>query len=156
MESVGDRIERLRTAKGWSRPELGRQMSKAIGKKQAFSGEVIRLYESDKNKPGKDARRALAAVFGKSESYIEFGSTGDAPGSVDPMFEQLTRLYGELSDDSKHAVIGYTNMLHSKENPEASAANPFPNAKPPKRPLLHGSTVAHQRQAHYSGQRGKK
>lgn len=156
MESVGDRIERLRTAKGWSRPELGRQMSKAIGKKTAFSGEVIRLYEGDKNEPGKAALRALAAAFGKSEPYILFGSTGDAPASEDPMFAQLTRLYGELSDDSKHAVIGYANMLHSKENPGASAANPFPNAKPPKRPLLHGSTVVQQRQAQYAGHRGKK
>lgn len=48
-------------------------MAKSLSRLKPFSGEVVRLYEEGKNEPGKDARRALAAVFEKSESYIEFG-----------------------------------------------------------------------------------
>jgi transcriptional regulator with XRE-family HTH domain len=78
VETIGKRIVRLRTAKGWTRPELGRQMAKAVSKKKPFSGELIRLYETDTNRPSPDARRALAKVFDRTEQYIEFG---DAPQS---------------------------------------------------------------------------
>lgn len=72
-ETIGQRIERLRPAKGWKRPQLGREMAVAIGRKKPFTGELIRLYEIGKNRPKLDARRALAKVFGRDESYIEFG-----------------------------------------------------------------------------------
>lgn len=73
METIGKRIERLRKLGGWSRPELGRRMAAAVGRAKPFSGEVIRLYEADKHKPGKAARKALAEVFKRDEAYIEFG-----------------------------------------------------------------------------------
>jgi hypothetical protein len=53
-------------------------MAKAVSKKKPFSGELIRLYETDTNRPSPDARRALAKVFDRTEQYIEFG---DAPQS---------------------------------------------------------------------------
>lgn len=53
-------------------------MAQALGRKNPFSGEVVRLYEDDQNRPGKDARRALSMVFEKSEAYIEFGDTAQA------------------------------------------------------------------------------
>lgn len=82
MDTIGQRIARLRKLKGWSRPELGRQMAKAIARKKPFSGELIRLYEEGENEPGKEARRALAAVFGKDEAYIEFGQHAGASATV--------------------------------------------------------------------------
>jgi transcriptional regulator with XRE-family HTH domain len=142
MESMGDRINRLRKAKEWSYRRLAKEMGDAIG--TTFSGEAVRRYEIGKNSPGKDARRALAKVFGKTETYIEFGSTGDAPAN-DPMFSQLVSFYGALSDDAKHALLGHANRLYSQENPGASVANPYPNAVP-KRPLLQGSFVGIARQ----------
>jgi transcriptional regulator with XRE-family HTH domain len=78
METIGQRITRLRIAMGWSRPELGRQMQLKTGRSKPFSGEVIRLYEEDINRPGKDARQALSRVFERSEAYIEFGATTSA------------------------------------------------------------------------------
>lgn len=75
VETIGKRIERLRIAKGWSRPELGRRMAAAMGRAKPFSGEVVRLYETDGNAPGKDARKALAAVFERDEAYIMFGGS---------------------------------------------------------------------------------
>lgn len=51
-------------------------MAKAVQREKPFTGEVIRLYEEDKHKPGKAARTALAAVFDRDEFYIEFGESG--------------------------------------------------------------------------------
>lgn len=48
-------------------------MATAIGRPEAFTGELIRLYENGKNRPAVEARTALARVFGRSEAYIEFG-----------------------------------------------------------------------------------
>lgn len=75
METIGQRITRLRIGKGWSRPELGRKMAEAIHRAKPFTGEVVRLYEDNKHVPGKNARAALALVFGKSEQYILFGES---------------------------------------------------------------------------------
>jgi len=83
VESIGARIKRLRIAKDWSRPELGRLMAKAIDRKKPFTGELIRLYETGKNTPRGDARRALAIVFGREEVYIEFGSS--TPKAEEPI-----------------------------------------------------------------------
>lgn len=156
MESMGDRIRRLRESKDWSYRRLGREMGAAIGAGE-FSGEAVRRYEIGKNRPGKDARRALAKVFGKTEQYIEWGASGDSQENADPLLQQLLRLFGELSPDGRHAVLGYANLQHNKEHPEASAANPFPNATPPKTPLIHGSLVGKARQSvSYSRRTGKK
>lgn len=84
VETIGERIARLRNAKGWSRPELGRQMALALQRKKPFSGEVVRLYEEDENRPGKEARRALALVFQRSESYLEFGDSPQRHKAASP------------------------------------------------------------------------
>lgn len=49
-------------------------MASALKRPKPFSGEVVRLYEEDQNRPGKEARRALALALGVEESYIEFGT----------------------------------------------------------------------------------
>lgn len=95
METIGQRIKRLRAPTGWSRAELGRRMAKAIDRGKPFSGELIRLYEKDINAPGVDARRALAKVFDRSEVYIQFGITTEVPTAQ--RVEQTTASYG-LSD----------------------------------------------------------
>lgn len=48
-------------------------MAKAIGRREVYSGEVVRLYETEKNRPGHEAKKALAIVFDKPEAYIEYG-----------------------------------------------------------------------------------
>lgn len=73
IETIGQRIARLRNAKGWSLAELGRRMALAIKREKAFSGEAVRQYEAGLNGLGADARKALAAAFELSEQYIEFG-----------------------------------------------------------------------------------
>jgi transcriptional regulator with XRE-family HTH domain len=84
-ESIGERIALLRDAKGWSRPRLGKEMAQAIGRASPYTGEQVRRYEIGKDKPPPDARRALAAVFDKTEQYIEFGEDKrQAPKGVHP------------------------------------------------------------------------
>lgn len=97
-ETMGGRIARLRTAKGWSRPELGRQMAAALKRDKPFSGEAVRLYEEDKNDPGREARRALALVFGRSESFIEFGDSPSIPAT------QARQPEGEYRSVSQRAL----------------------------------------------------
>lgn len=77
-------------------------MAKAIGRKQPFSGEVVRLYEEGLNSPGKDARRALASALGRDEQYIEFG---DAPQARQPAAP-----YGDDEDRARDAREGI--LLH--------------------------------------------
>jgi transcriptional regulator with XRE-family HTH domain len=73
MTTPGKRIANLRKIKGWSRPELGRRLAAAAGRAKPYSGEAVRLYETDANLPGKPVRKALAVVFNIDESYIEYG-----------------------------------------------------------------------------------
>jgi transcriptional regulator with XRE-family HTH domain len=113
-ETIGKRIERLRIGKGWSRPQLGREMAKAIGRKSAFTGELIRLYEQGKNRPRSEARRALSEVFGKGEQYIEFGESGahetrePAEARYDhlaPDVERLIRAFSWLTTDQQKKLL---------------------------------------------------
>lgn len=121
VETIGARIRRLREAKGWSRPELGRQM-KAIG--LGVSGEMVRLYEEDKNRPGVDARKALAAVFNLSEAYIEFGKQDVARQSaaeyrtVSEWALDVARRFDDLSPDCQEHVSHQIDLLKT-----AAAAN---------------------------------
>lgn len=101
VETIGQRITRLRNAKGWSRPELGRQMAEAIKREKPFSGELIRLYEEDTNKPGDDARLALAKVFDRPEVYLEFGAMTEAT-----RLEQPAAAYG-LSKEALEVAKGF-------------------------------------------------
>lgn len=116
-ETIGARIKRLRTATGWTRPELGRKMGAALERKP-FSGELIRLYELDVNRPGADATKALASVFGKSEQFIVFGESGRPDQS--PAEEKLARDELELLHDYRKASDGWrlTLRLMARTPPE--------------------------------------
>jgi transcriptional regulator with XRE-family HTH domain len=116
-ESIGERIQRLRTAEGWSLTELGERMGKAInrrnpdGSPRPFSGEALRLYEADENEPGKDALKALALVFQKSEPYIQFGMSGNRGYLSDEalefarMYDGLDRRWREYLREQVHVLL---------------------------------------------------
>lgn len=114
VETIGQRVKKLRTAKGWSRPKLGKLMGKAI-QREPFSGELIRLYEMDKNRPGKDAARALASVFSKSEQYIMYGDPIQVSASANesaaaastggPNINRLVQAFGWLTDAQKEKIL---------------------------------------------------
>ena len=108
-ESIADRILRLRNSKGWSRPELARQMAKAAGlpADQAFTGEAVRRWEENISKPSRDTRAALAKLFDKSESYIEFGSQPQQAGTVR---EPATAPYG-VSEEALEIARAF-DQLH--------------------------------------------
>lgn len=116
VETFGQRIARLRNSKGWKRPELGRQMQKAVGRKEPFTGEAVRLYELDKTRPGDDARKALALVFNVSEQYIEFGKHDVAQQSaaeyrVSELALDVARRFDQLSPTCQEHVSHQIDLL---------------------------------------------
>lgn len=117
METIGERIKRLREAKEWSRPELGLQMARAVEREKPFSGEVIRLYEEGKNRPGANARKALALVFNLSEAQIEFGKQDVArqPAaeyrSVSERALDVARRFDQLSPACQEHVSHQIDLL---------------------------------------------
>lgn len=112
MESIGERIARLRKSKDWSRPELGRQMAQAIERAKPFSGEAVRRYEQGPDTPGKAARLALAKVFGKTEAYIVFGDTSQPHKAA-----QSTSQYNVEPTDSKEELALYLfhNLIEQQQ-----------------------------------------
>jgi transcriptional regulator with XRE-family HTH domain len=130
VETIGQRILRLRKGKGWKRPELGRRMAVALGRAKPFAGETIRQYELGNTDPGKDARRALARVFDRAETYIEFGDPGQAATKAqqptaahdeadrarDTREEILLYLYrGLFGLQQERLIVGLRAMFHANQ-----------------------------------------
>lgn len=111
-KTFAERLVELRTAKKWSRPELGRKMGIAIDRKAPFSGEAIRQYETGLTGPKKDALRALSILFGISEAELLFGSTPVAaqPQSAysvnSPEVDRLIRAFTWLTDAQRAETLG--------------------------------------------------
>lgn len=89
-------------------------MAKAVGRKKAFTGELIRLYEIGKNRPKGDARLALSKVFGKSEAFIEFGESGKPDAReptaryasvLAPDVERLIRAFSWLTSEQQKQLL---------------------------------------------------
>jgi transcriptional regulator with XRE-family HTH domain len=103
-KTIAERILRLRNSKTWSRPELGRELASAIGKKKPYSGEAVRRWEEGLDQPGRKARAALAKVFGLSEAYIEFGPA--TASRVTQVQEQQAQPY-HLTDEERSLIASY-------------------------------------------------
>lgn len=112
METISARIKRLRTGKGWSRPELGRRMAKAIGRGKPFSGESIRRYEKGIDVPRRDGRAGLAAVFEKDEAYIMFGESGTKAEAQQP----TARYAADLAPDVERLIRAYTWLMDEERD----------------------------------------
>lgn len=90
-------------------------MAQALKRDEPFTGEVIRLYETDKNRPGKDARLALALVFERTESFIEFGELSptssaqvrepDAQYATGKKVDRLIKAFTWLTDDEQETLL---------------------------------------------------
>lgn len=146
METIGGRIKTLRNRREWSLEKLGREMGTAIGRKTPFSGEVVRLYEENVNRPSPKARSALAKVFGVSEQFVEFGPGAPRANETD-----------ELSSDERMLVARYRaaapewqmtlRTLAALATGDREAANAqIAYAKVPYRPQL---TVQEGAKTHY-------
>lgn len=95
METMGQRIKRLREAKEWSRARLGREMAIQTGRETAYTGELVRQYELDATDPPADARRGLALALGREESYILYGDSKKLKGQrtdADEFYEKYLAL----------------------------------------------------------------
>lgn len=94
-------------------------MAAAIGREDAFSGELIRLYEEGTNRPSVEARAALAKVFDRSEIYMEFGTdqTALAVRQVQPEYKlsaramDVAKRFDQLSADCQDHVSSQIDLL---------------------------------------------
>lgn len=114
METIGQRIEKLRLRKGMKkRPELARAL-KEHGVK--MTGEMIRLYETDKHPPPRRVRAAMAKVFGIEEIVLEFGDPPPAkraeitrmaaePHHEDPRAQKVAALFYWLTEEEKEELL---------------------------------------------------
>jgi hypothetical protein len=71
-------------------------MADAEGRKNAYSGEAVRRWEENLSRPGVGARAALAKLFDRTESYIEFGDQPQRSNAArEPAAEYLAGITGE-------------------------------------------------------------
>ncbi len=85
-ESLGDRIARLRRAKGWSQRELGSRIG--------ASGAQISKYERDSYVPRADVLGQLSAVLDVSSDFLLTGRRRDP--RLRERLEELENLPDEL------------------------------------------------------------
>ncbi len=114
METIGQRIERYRLRKGFKkRPELARAME-IHGVK--VTGEMIRLYETDKHPPPRRVRAAMAKIFEVGEAVLEFGEpTPQQRAEIhrmaaethheDPRAKRIAALFYWLTEEEKESFL---------------------------------------------------
>lgn len=78
VETTGQRIKRLRTAKGWSLTDLAAKLTEAIKRKKPFTRETVRKWEAGMGLPNPSTRLALSLVFQRPESEILYGTPGQS------------------------------------------------------------------------------
>lgn len=120
MESMGQRIARLREKLGLTLEEVGTAMAGAPSGKKT-SGEMIRLYEADENVPRGGRRRALAHVLEVSESYLMFGIERPSDGSLtvsDP--REVALLLGYRQTELRHRNTVDTLVANLPKNGRGS------------------------------------
>lgn len=79
METLGERVKKLREAQGLTQRELAERIGTSSG--------LISFIERDKNKPSYEVIRRLSEVLGTSTDYLIYGK--DALGRLEELFERL-------------------------------------------------------------------
>lgn len=115
---------------------LGAKLTQQLEKTGLSNAEIARHFDVSRQAIGEWKRTgriaksrlpALAKLTGTSLSWW----VGDDEEPVEPLEQQLLKLYRELSDDFKERLLADANKLHAYEHPEVSASNPYPLAPPP-------------------------
>ncbi len=128
MSDIGDRIRRLRQARGERLTDLGA----AAG----LSASAVHQWESGTTKGLRPAN--LIAVADHYNVSIRWLVTGVGPQhlvAARTAFEvQAINLFRKLTPDGQHAALAHLNWMLAQESPRAerSADNPFPNAIQPE------------------------
>lgn len=95
---MGDKIQTLRTSKGWSQEELA--------KKLGTTAPNVSRWENNHGVPSVDSLKDLSKLFGVSVDYFVFEGTPPRPvvGFNDPeLAEQFTQI-DQLDEPSRSAV----------------------------------------------------
>lgn len=86
-----------------------------------------------------DALYQLAQALDVNPQWLQDGKEPSglekpAAAQRDRILEQLIDLYGQLSEQHRHELVGYANALHAQEHPLASTSNPFGKKREPAQP----------------------
>ena len=81
-------------------------MADAIRRAKPYTGEQIRRYETDVDRPPPDARRALARVFSKSEAFMEFGEAHERAHAA----QQTSASYSGISDEALEIARAFDHL----------------------------------------------
>lgn len=110
METIHQRIKRLREAKGMSKAALARAVNQTY--------QNVQHWEKGPTAPARKVLQAVAAALGVTPQELLYGSTAPIKinPSADPRAQELSRLFDLLDDEGKGAVLGIVRSMaaHSK------------------------------------------
>ena len=111
---IGDRIMALRTARGWSQPELARRAGLA-------SKTLISNYELGYRSPSCESLLRIADAFGVTADYLLRGDNSDTPDAVgletQPDGDTYLRIRaGTLTKSQMDAIMSLVRKLHNPDD----------------------------------------
>src|SRR5919201_5866168 len=95
METIGQRLRRLRTDRGLSQRELS---------SRGVSYAYISRIEAGSRNPSVKALRMLAAKLGVPEEYLEYGEQPVDPAYIESELRRLQRLLSDAADEGGPAA----------------------------------------------------
>lgn len=113
MDTLGQRIKRLRIDKGMSQVELGELVN--------VGNSTVSQWESDKRVPDIATVNQLAKVFDVSVDYLlGNGKPRELPQTVAPY---LPEGYDELSPEAKEEVLNFIDYIMVKYGKKEDKGN---------------------------------
>lgn len=110
METIHQRIKRLREAKGMSKAALARAVNQTY--------QNVQHWEKGPTAPARRVLQEVATALGVTPQELLYGSTAPVKTnpSGNPMAQELSRLFDLLDDEGKGAVLGIVRSMaaHSK------------------------------------------
>lgn len=105
MDHLGKRIQELRKAKGWSQPDLAKQVG--------ASPTIIGRYERNDATPSVDAAKRVADAFGVTLDYLVSENAGENPLQDRDAYERCKALADLPEDDKVHAFYVIDSIVRN-------------------------------------------
>ena len=111
---LGQRVKALRQKKRWRQEDL----AKATGLRQPV---ISRIELGRLQQPKTDVLKRLSEALGVGADYLIFGAyktKGVSASGASVENDDLQRIYGVLSDDSRQQLLAYARFLKEQESRE--------------------------------------
>lgn len=125
-DRIGERIRKVRKAKGWTPAQLGEELGKIPGSK-AISADMVGKYENGQRKPKHNRLKDIAAVLGVETLALEDPVTANYIGAMYALFEMEakygckpveinSRMYLTFGDGISNGLISDIRDWYKKRN----------------------------------------